>query len=352
MNKIYVVIPAYNAEKYIKKCIVSILNQTYKNIEVICINDGSTDNTMNILNSIAQKDKRVRVVHQSNKGSIEARRRGVSCCGDEGYICFCDADDTMPSNAIENLYNSCINNNAEIAIGAMDRIWNRMCFQARYKPKCFEIDSVKAYNTQQFIKELYCSWFGISNVPVGIVGKLYKAELIKEVYKEVPSIVSFYGDDLIVTLNAIPKAKKIVVLPNIVYHYRIDGGTTKYNPLFLEDFFALYRYKQKFINRYIMKQDVKILMDIELCNVVVSYFEMLLRSKLFTRKELQRKIEEVCNMHEVREAANNKKIQLNQWKTVDLLRENNSNLILDYICRNQIFKNIKMFIKELMYKLA
>ena len=97
--KISIIIPAYNAAKYIKRCIISLLNQTYKNIEIIVVNDGSTDNTLDIL-----KNYDIKVINQENLGVSCARNNGLkNCSGD--YITFVDSDDYVDKNYIEDIVN-------------------------------------------------------------------------------------------------------------------------------------------------------------------------------------------------------------------------------------------------------
>ena len=92
MNKCSIIIPVYNVEKYLPKCLDSIVNQTYKNIEIICINDGSTDNSLKILEEYAQKDERIKIINQENQGVSVARNVGIdNATGD--YILFVDSDD-------------------------------------------------------------------------------------------------------------------------------------------------------------------------------------------------------------------------------------------------------------------
>lgn len=100
MAKISIIIPVYNAEKYLRKCLESVINQTFKDIEILCINDGSTDSSLNILNEYAEKDERVRVFSQKNSGPAVARNVGLAEAGGE-YLWFIDADDWMELNACE-----------------------------------------------------------------------------------------------------------------------------------------------------------------------------------------------------------------------------------------------------------
>ena len=100
MKLISVIVPVYNTEKYIEKCVMSILNQTYKNLEIILIDDGSTDNSPQICDSLAKKDNRITVIHQPNGGVSSARNIGLdNTHGD--YITFVDSDDYIEPNMIE-----------------------------------------------------------------------------------------------------------------------------------------------------------------------------------------------------------------------------------------------------------
>lgn len=117
--KISIIIPVYNSEKYIGKCLDSILNQTYKNIELICINDGSKDNSLSILREYEKKDDRIIVFDQKNKGIAETRNRGIDYSSGD-YLMFVDNDDYVDNYYIENYVKNLGNN--DIVIGGYKRI--------------------------------------------------------------------------------------------------------------------------------------------------------------------------------------------------------------------------------------
>ena len=112
-----IVIPAYNAEEYILECIDSLKNQTYKNFEVIVVDDGSKDNTSAVCNSLSEKykDIRIKAVHQTNQRQIAARMNGID--HSEGkYIMFLDADDKLVENSLEVIHNAIVKYNTDIII--------------------------------------------------------------------------------------------------------------------------------------------------------------------------------------------------------------------------------------------
>ena len=116
MDKITVIIPVYNVEKYLKEAIEATINQTYKNLEIILVDDGSTDSSGKICDEYAKKDNRIKVIHQENRGMSGARNVGLECATGK-YIMFSDSDDTFELNACEKLYNFIEKTNADYVVG-------------------------------------------------------------------------------------------------------------------------------------------------------------------------------------------------------------------------------------------
>jgi len=115
MEKISIIIPVYNAEPYINKCLDSIVNQTYKNIEIICVNDGSLDSSGGVCDQYAKKDSRIKVFHKANGGESSARNAGLKIATGK-YIGFVDCDDWVEPDMYEVLYNQVTGSNAQISI--------------------------------------------------------------------------------------------------------------------------------------------------------------------------------------------------------------------------------------------
>ena len=111
--KVSIIVAAYNIEDYIKRCMYSIVNQTFKDIEIIVVNDGSTDNTLNIINDFAKNDARIKIIDKKNGGLIEARKSGLEIASGE-YILFLDGDDWLHLEAIEKLYQEAKKDNFDI----------------------------------------------------------------------------------------------------------------------------------------------------------------------------------------------------------------------------------------------
>ncbi len=113
--KVSIIVAAYNIEDYIKRCMYSIVNQTFKDIEIIVVNDGSTDNTLNIINDFAKNDARIKIIDKKNGGLIEARKSGLEIASGE-YILFLDGDDWLHLEAIEKLYKEAKKDNFDIVL--------------------------------------------------------------------------------------------------------------------------------------------------------------------------------------------------------------------------------------------
>ena len=116
-----VIIPVYNADKYLKDSLQSIIYNTYKNLEVICINDGSSDKSLKILNDVASTDKRIKIINQKNKGIVSALNIGIQAANGK-YIARMDADDIAVSDRIEYQINLLVKNNADITFGSIQYI--------------------------------------------------------------------------------------------------------------------------------------------------------------------------------------------------------------------------------------
>ena len=121
---ISVIVPVYNVEKYIGKCVESIERQTYDNLEIILVDDGSTDTSGLICEELARKDKRIRVFHQDNKGLSEARNKGLEKAKGE-YIGFVDADDVIYSKMYEKLYETLIISESDFSVTGIVKYYGK-----------------------------------------------------------------------------------------------------------------------------------------------------------------------------------------------------------------------------------
>lgn len=140
MDKVTVIIPIYNVEKYLKEAIESTINQTHSNIEIILVDDGSTDNSGIICDEFAKKDTRIKVIHKTNGGLSDARNAGLDATTGK-YIMFLDSDDFLELDAVENMYKEITEKDADYVIGNYinadedGQKWNKVIFDTKkYKP--------------------------------------------------------------------------------------------------------------------------------------------------------------------------------------------------------------------------
>ena len=305
---ISIVVPVYNCERYITKCIRSIQKQTYPHWELILVDDGSTDGSGQICDRfvLGGGDKRIHIIHQENKGSVEARKAGVLSAEAQRnpWTLMCDADDTMPPDALEKLFRAACKYEADMVVGQTVQMYKGVRLPSKWVSPCFQIQEPKLYSHQQIIDELFISYFGITNFPVTLYAKLYRTEQLTKAIDFAP-VVKFMGDDLSVSIRITPEVKNLVLIPDAVYNYRIGGGTSKYMPYMMDDFASLYSYKQTFVKRYPMPQDAQFYMDVELMNTTKTHFLQCLTNGGFTEEQLTEEVKKVMAMPQVQQACAN-----------------------------------------------
>lgn len=203
--KISIIVPVYKVEKYIHKCIDSILNQTFKDFEIILVDDGSPDNCGKICDEYAQKDDRVVVIHKENCGVSSARNAGLDIARGE-YIGFVDSDDYIEDDMYENLYNCSVLNNADISIIGVKEINELGMVLYEYIPN--------KINFSEILKRAH-AW-----------NKLFKRKLFFE--NNLFFIENKYYEDLELISKLFIKANKVCNVDEKCYIYlQRDGSTTR-----------------------------------------------------------------------------------------------------------------------------
>lgn len=205
MNElISIIVPIYNVEKYLERCINSIINQTYKNIEIILVNDGSTDNSGNICNELGKKDNRIKIIHKQNGGLSDARNAGLKIAKGD-YIGFVDSDDYIKEDMFETLYNLNKKYNSEISIVSYYEYYNEKLIAVR------DSKELEIFNKIDAIKELLID----TKIQSYAWNKLFKKELFENL--EFPTNKNF--EDIATTLLLFEKAEKVVLLEDPKYCY-------------------------------------------------------------------------------------------------------------------------------------
>lgn len=203
MIKVSVIVPVFNTEKTLSKCLDSLINQTLSDIEIIIINDGSTDKTQTIINKYSKKDKRIKTYLIENAGLGNARNQGIKHSTGK-YISFVDGDDYIELDMLEQLYNKAIEDNSDIV--ECDFYW--------IFPNKTRLDKANYYADQANI---------MTDIRVMVCNKLFKKELITSNNIKFP--VGLKYEDIAFTYSILPYAKKISYVPIAMYYYVQSGSS-------------------------------------------------------------------------------------------------------------------------------
>lgn len=247
MSSISVVVPVYNTEKYLDKCIKSILNQTFTDFELILVNDGSSDNSINILKKYRNMDSRVIIIDKNNGGSIKARRDGIKKSKSE-YITFVDSDDWLEKNALEISYNELKKSNSDVAVFNMYKVIDKLGLIKKENNRYY-FDKKNLYVGDEVRKEIASAYLHGHPFPAGLCGKVYKTKYIRECGKYLERI-NFLGDDLYYNLEIFLKVKKVSMINIPLYYYRAGGNTSKYMQYLFDDMVNGYKIQKEVIEEY------------------------------------------------------------------------------------------------------
>ena len=237
MSKVSVIIPVYNTEKYLKSCLDSVINQTLSDIEIICINDGSTDNSLDILEEYANKDDRIKIINQKNQGVSEARNNGIKLAKSD-YFILLDSDDSIENTICEKSYNAIVKNNADINIIGFN-IYNNN----------------NLVHTDRELLQNYRNNLKLESVLLFLMpcagGKMYKKSFLENNDIKFNKKICF-AEDSIFNFECMFKGAKFSIVPECLYNitqYREGSATSSKNGSKKEvDTFAY------FINTKVYKQ--------------------------------------------------------------------------------------------------
>ena len=215
--KFSIIVPIYKVENYIKQCVDSIIAQTYSNIEIILVDDGSPDNCSEICDEYASKDHRIKVIHQENKGLIEARKSGLRAATGE-YVCFVDGDDWIEPDMYEHIYNAINQYNPDCVITQ---------FYYAYEDKNVKSDynlNKEYYNREEIEKEVFPTMlFKDRFYQFGIYPccwtKAFKRDIVERNLLSVDSRIRL-GEDIAFTFPSLMECNSIAFIDKPLYYYR------------------------------------------------------------------------------------------------------------------------------------
>ncbi len=225
MAKVSVIIPIYNAEKYLEYCLDSVTGQTLRDLEIVCVNDGSTDGSSRILEAYAENDSRIRVIHKENGGLVSARKTGVTAATGE-YVGYVDSDDWIEPDMYEVLYREAYKNRADLVScgyfleGAYTTIHMDTVEEGGYtgeKIKVLRDNTIYRLDRKE------------TGLRASLCNKLFSRELLKRVQEAIPNNLTM-AEDKMCLLTYILDCDSVVVLKKAYYHYMINGQSMAHGP--------------------------------------------------------------------------------------------------------------------------
>ena len=278
--KISVIIPVYNAEQYLEEAINSLLNQTLADFELICVNDGSKDNSLKMLQEYAKDDSRFKIIDQPNAGCGASRNRALKeACGE--YIYFFDPDDFISEEAFEKLYNNAVNNKSDLVIFKIARF--KEGYDIDYSNPGFNLESVfKNKNFNNFTFNYKDVKRFVLNRSFAPWTKLYKKEFLDKYY-DIRFPINLAYDDVPFHIQSMLRAEKISFIPEFFYFYRfnpnsiINTASNGMDIFTIVDIVEEFLIKNKFYDEFI--EEFKFFKIAQILNYIIStdseeYFQL------------------------------------------------------------------------------
>ena len=335
---ISVIVPVYNVEKYLEQCVDSILQQTITDLEVILVDDGSTDKSALICDEYQVRDTRIKVLHKQNGGLMSAWKAGVQMSKGD-YIGFVDSDDWIDSDMYMTLYQTAVKSSADIVLCG----WIREGKNKREKEPMY-IESGK-YDRDSLEKNIFPKMLSFGKmleryISPNRVTKLFKRELLEKNFNYFDEKVSI-GEDLITSFSCILDAKSIYMLAEYFpYHYRLNESS-----IMEKADFQFYRKSLLMIQQFrrIVKEKNRTGFDVQLNNDLLSlaYWgtERLVKSDA-TKKEKIKYIQSMLNDHDFRVALQNQ----------TLSKHNKKCAVYIVLSQLKFASGLYMFIKKIVLK--
>lgn len=249
---ITVIVPVYNVENYIKKCVESILNQTYRELEIILVNDGSTDNSSVVCDEFKTIDNRVKVIHKKNGGLSDARNAGLAIASGD-YITFVDSDDYIATDMYRVMIDAMRRNEAEIGVCGIGYITNGVSSEISCLP------TEKVYRE----KEALCTYFSTNDLNASVCNKLFKRSLFEGIC--FPLHKKF--EDTFIIHRVIERAGVVVHVGKPLYYYVNRGGSITKRPFSVKDM-DLLEAKREIYMRYMADLSLRTYVE---CNYFEAY---------------------------------------------------------------------------------
>lgn len=303
-----IIVPVYNVEQYLPQCLDSIVNQTYKNLEIICVNDGSEDSSADILNRYAEQDSRFVIINKENEGVSVARNKALEAVSGE-YIMFVDSDDWIDVNTCEIAVGKAVETSADVVM------WSYISESKNRSDKKIIFDDEFIFDDTRVKQILRRRFIGISGSELAhpeqadslcpVWGKMYKSNIILE------SNVKFIDLDIIGTyedglfnMEVFKYVHKAVYLPVNLYHYRrtnSESQTAKYRPRLFEQLLRLFDIMHNYITENNLPQEYENALSNRIALSILGLGLNILSSDLSAKKK-KKLIKEIITSDRYKEA--------------------------------------------------
>lgn len=325
--KISIIIPAYNADSYIEQCVLSAINQTYKNIEVIIVDDGSTDNTLKIIEEVARSHQNILVLSQKNQGVTAARRAAVSqSTGD--YITFLDADDILCSQGIEILVEGCQEGEFDIVNGS---------FIGKPSNRLWLHKDIGTLNKDEYLESII-----LGNTYSGICASIYRSTLFIDNTLEFDSELKI-GEDILMNIELASRVERVKNISDVVYHYTDDNTSSAMtskvrHPYYHIKFYKVLNHLYFGINPKQFEKNSDYLLNEQSRTIIESFFQPAIKCEL----EVYKTIVEIKKNNE---GINIYSLALSNYQLTRLLKK--SRIIFSNLKRS--FKRMPKSNKQVIY---
>jgi len=299
-----VVIPVYNTEKYLDICMESVVNQTYKNLQIILVDDGATDHSPQMCDAWAARDSRIRLIHKQNEGLGLTRNAGLDMA--EGkYVCFLDSDDTIELNTIETCVFALENNKAQA------------CFYPRKTFKedgsytvCKNIPDKLAFEGQEVMNEFSTVYWGIHPqddadpfIHSSVCRGMFLRSVLEEHSLRFMSERICLSEDVVFGLEFCKHVNKVIIIPEYFYNYTYNGTslTKSYRPQRMQQAEELYRIMEKQLPAYAGCEDALLRCQHRYISMIQQCVEMEISTRSFRGLHATvNNVKNICNNEFVR----------------------------------------------------
>lgn len=314
-NKVSIIIPVYNVESYLEQCVTSLVNQTYQNIEIILVDDGSKDKSGFICEKLAEKDCRITVIHKENAGLGFARNTGLDLASGE-YVTFIDSDDFVEKDLIQNLMEGLKKFSADTCVGGYRRV------SASGKELYKEQYELRTYCGEQVYQEFFLRMLGSApdkhdSIKMSVWNSLYSMDLIKKNNIRFFSERVMISEDVIFNSDYYKYAKCVSVINSVSYCYRITEGsvTNKYKPDRTEMVCLLYEEMERRISgKFKTEEAIYRLQKQFFINIRMCISQEMSKSSNKNIVMIINSIRHICEMETVERVAASYPIHSLKWK--------------------------------------